>query len=495
MTHLFIEKLNEVYLRVYSADFGIEEELSSFLTFEVPGAKFMPKFKAGLFDGKIRLYDRMRKTVYLGLLPYIERFAQNNNYTIEYVNEIVSINNIDYSDIETYTNNLSLYSHGSPICIRDYQLDAIITALTNRRAILLSPTGSGKSLIIYTICRWLLEEEKKIIIVVPTTSLVEQLYSDFQDYSTNNSWSTSTNCQKLYSGFPKTFTNNVLFTTWQSIYKLPKAWFNQFDVIIGDEAHQFKAKSLTSIMDKLTDVSYRIGTTGSLDNKKVHTLVLEGIFGRVYKITSTKQLQDQGTLAKLNITSLILKYPDETRKLYKKATYPEEIEFLITNEKRNRFLCNLSLKCKGNTLLLFNFVEKHGSVLYDMIKEKAKDRSVYFIHGGVDVKERESIRRALASENDAIVVASYGTMSTGINVPTLENIIFTSPSKSVIRVLQSIGRGLRLTSTKTKCNLFDLTDDLHWKNTKNHTLKHGAERYKIYSKEQFKVNIVEVTLN
>jgi superfamily II DNA or RNA helicase len=247
-------------------------------------------------------------------------------------------------------------------------------------------------------------------------------------------------------------------------------------------------------MEKMTDVKYRIGTTGSIDNKKMNRLVLEGIFGRLHTIATTKELQDKGTLSTLAITSIILNYPEEVRKQCKKMSYVDEIGFIITNERRNKFLCNLALRCTGNTLLLFNLVEKHGQVLYDMISEKAKDRKVYFIHGGVDVDDRENIRQILSMETDVIIVASFGTMSTGINIPSIENLIFAAPSKSIIRVLQSIGRGLRLNEGKTQCNLFDITDNLQWKTSKNHTLKHGAERFKLYMSEQFKTKLVEVNL-
>ena len=493
MSILKVEKLNEVHLRVYS-DGGVESELADFFTYEYPGAKFTPQYRARLWDGKVRLYDQIRKTLYVGLYDYLERFAASREYEIEHVNEVCSSDDITHEEVQEYANSLNLHGRGQPIDIRDYQLDAVHTALVHRRRVLLSPTGSGKSLIIYTICRWLLEQEKKILVVVPTTSLVEQMFSDFQDYSSHNGYSVEDSCQKLYSGFPKHFDSEILFTTWQSIYTLPKPWFDQFDVIIGDEAHQFKAKSLTTIMEKLVDVKYKIGTTGSLDDKKINQLVLEGIFGKVHRVTSTKKLQDEGKLSQLKIKALLVKYPDSVRKPLTKSDYIAEMEFLVTNSKRNYMLANLAMACKGNTLLLFQFVEKHGAVLYDILKDKVGDRKVFFIHGGVDVDEREHIRKVMSTENNAIIVASYGTMSTGINIPSIENVIFASPSKSVVRVLQSIGRGLRLNTGKTHCNLFDITDDLHWKNWKNHTLKHGAERYKIYAGEGFPVKLVEVEL-
>ena len=489
-----IEKINEVYIRIYT-DPSIAQELSEFFTFEVPGARFTPAFKARIWDGKIRMFDLHRKTLYLGLLKYVQDFAERNNNDITYQNEVTSTTNASIENIREYAEWLNLHGRGEPIKIRDYQLDAIHKAVFAERTVLLSPTASGKSLIIYTTMRYHLEEGRKCILVVPTTSLVEQMYTDFQDYSSANGWRVDRHCQKLYSGFTRDFTSDVLITTWQSIYKQPVTWFNQFDVIFGDEAHNFKAKSLTSVMEKMSNVRYRIGTTGTLDNKKVHKLVLEGIFGPIHRVITTKELMDTNQVANLQITCLVLKYDDTTRKIVNKSTYQEEMDHIVKHEKRNKFIRNLALNCEGNTLVLFQYVEKHGKVLHDMIKDKAHDkRKIFFIYGGTDTEARESARKLAEQENDAIFIASFGVFSTGINIPSIENVIFASPSKSKIRNLQSIGRGLRLKEGKTHCNLYDISDDLHWKSWKNHTLGHFAERLKTYSEEKFNDKIIEVDL-
>jgi superfamily II DNA or RNA helicase len=486
-----IEKLDEVFVRIFS-DPSIEQEIVDFFTYEYPGARFTPQFRARLWDGKVRLYDALRKTLYLGLVNYVEYFAEQNGYQIEYVNKVLNSDPITSYDVEQYLKTLEL---PTKIEIRDYQIDAISHALADHRILLLSPTASGKSFIIYSIMRWHLEEGRKCIIIVPTTSLVEQLYTDFEDYSTVNGWETKENCQKLYSGFTKEFTKDVLITTWQSIYLQPKSWFKQFNVMFGDEAHNFKAKSLTTVMEKMDTIHYRIGTTGTLDNKKVHKLVLEGIFGKVYRVTTTKKLMDSGKLADLNIMCVVLKYNEEIRKERKNKTYQEEMDWIVSCEPRNKFIRNLAVNSKGNTLVLFQYVEKHGKVLYDLIKNKVhEDRKIFFVYGGTETSDREAIRHITEGESDAIIIASFGTFSTGINIPSIENVIFASPSKSKIRNLQSIGRGLRLKNGKTKCNLFDLADDLHWKSWKNHTLNHAAERYKTYAEEEFKIKLVEVDL-
>jgi superfamily II DNA or RNA helicase len=489
-----IEKLDEVYVRVFS-DGSIEQELADFFTYEYPGARFTPQYRARLWDGKVRLYDQVRKTLYLGLVTYVEEFAARNGYAIEYVNQVRHTNNITSESVEAYAKSLDPHGRGKPIEIRDYQIDAVTTALDQERTLLLSPTASGKSFIIYTTMRWHLAANRKCIIIVPTTSLVEQLYTDFEDYSSANKWDVSTHCQKLYSGFTREFTKDVLITTWQSIYLQPKSWFKQFNVIFGDEAHQFKAKSLTTVMEKMDNIRYRIGTTGTLDNKKVHRLVLEGMFGPVHRVTTTKALMDSGRLTTLNIMCIILKYNEEIRKARKNNTYQDEMDWIVSCEPRNKFIRNLAIKSEGNTLVLFQYVEKHGKILYELIKSKVHDkRKVFFVYGGTETTDREAIRHITEGESDAIIIASFGTFSTGINIPSLENVIFASPSKSKIRNLQSIGRGLRLKDGKTKCNLYDLADDLHWKSWKNHTLNHAAERYKTYAEEEYKTKIVEVEL-
>jgi superfamily II DNA or RNA helicase len=219
------------------------------------------------------------------------------------------------------------------------------------------------------------------------------------------------------------------------------------------------------------------------------------VFGPVHKVTTTKALMDSGRLSNLNITCVILKYSEEIRKERKNKTYQEEMDWLVSNEKRNKFIRNLAITSKGNTLVLFQYVEKHGKVLYELIKDKVhKDRKIFFVYGGTETADREAIRHITEGESDAIIIASFGTFSTGINIPSIENVIFASPSKSKIRNLQSIGRGLRLKDGKTSCNLYDIADDLHWKSWKNHTLNHAAERYKTYAEEEFKVKLVEVDL-
>jgi superfamily II DNA or RNA helicase len=339
---------------------------------------------------------------------------------------------------------------------------------------------------IYALVRYYTDKNKKILIVVPTTSLVDQLVGDFRDYG----WDADSYCHKIYSGREKRNDMPVTVTTWQSIYKLERSFFEDYEVVIGDEAHLFKSKSLISIMTNLHHAKYRFGFTGTLDGTQTHKWVLEGLFGPSYKVTRTAELMEKGHVSKLDIRCLVLKHNPQ-----KFETYEDEIQYLITHEKRNNFIKNLALDLKGNTLILFSRVSTHGEPLFEKINSSVdKNRKVFFVHGGVETEERELVRSITERENNAIIVASYGTFSTGINIKNLHNVIFASPSKSRIRNLQSIGRILRKGKDKEKAVLYDVADDCTFKSMKNYTLNHLIERIKIYNEEKFNYEIISINL-
>lgn len=479
MTTLVIRKVDEVYNQIVTDDMGVAQEISDFLTFEVPGAKFMPQVKWGVWDGKIRLLNMKTLTLYSGLMHRLEAFCRARNYNIEYEYDN-SANNFSVKEAEDF-----LTEQKFTMKPRDYQINAFVDAVRNERQMFLSPTASGKSFIIYMIMRWYL---RPTLIVVPTVSLVHQMYSDFDEYG----FKAEKYIHKIFSGQDKDTDKPIVVTTWQSIYKLPKTWYDQFDVVIGDEAHLFKAKSLTSIMTKLTDCQYRFGFTGTLDDTQCHQYVLEGLFGPVNQVATTKNLMDAKHLADFKIKVITLSYEDNERKLVAPMSYQDEMKYLVNHAGRNKFITNLSLSLEGNTLLLFQYVDTHGRVLYNSIKDQIKDRKVFFIHGGVKGDERNEIRGIVEKESNAIIVASYGTTSTGVNIRNLHNVIFASPSKSKIRNLQSIGRSLRTSETKSSAVLYDIADDLTHKKKMNFTLKHLLERVKIYDNEQFKYKFYKV---
>ena len=485
-SQITVAKVNEVYLKI-TAEADIRAELSDYFSFEVPGYRFTPQYRNRVWDGKIRLYSYATGQMYVGLYPYLIDWCKKKNVEIVEYNEILAKRTPIAADSRELQEMFEL-----SITPRDYQVDAFKFAVENDRGLILSPTASGKSLIIYMLVRHYLHTiNNNILIIVPTTSLVEQLYKDFKDYGFNS----EQEVHRIYYGYDLNTNKRVIISTWQSLYKLPKSFFADFGAVIGDEAHLFKAVSLTKIMTKLVDCKYRIGLTGTLDDSKTHKLVLQGLFGHVNKVTSTKALIDKKQLADLKILCLVLSYPEKEARGLKNCKYHEELEYLVSSDSRNKYIRNLALALQGNTLCLFQLVEKHGKILYDMIKNKAdKERNVFFVYGGVDTDVREQVRAITEKSDNAIIVASYGTFSTGINIRNLHNIIFASPSKSRIRNLQSIGRGLRLKDNKQIATLYDIADDLTYKEKKNYTLTHFQERINIYNEEQFNYEIHNVSL-
>lgn len=508
MTTVTVTKIDEAYIRL-DCDRGTLQEISEAFTFKVPGAEFMPAYRSRMWDGKIRLVNAATGAIYAGLYSHVKSFCQSRDYEVVDGSDFTQ-REFSLKETKDFIKSLGLPENIKP---RDYQVRAFVHAVRNKRCLLLSPTASGKSLIIYMLMRY---HNAKTLIIVPTVSLVHQLAGDFKDYGYARGGDdrsgmgedrqpnqggrhkdTGSDCHpgvhKVFSGQEKDSEAQVTITTWQSVYKLGRNWFEKYEVVIGDEAHLFKAKSLNTIMTNLNKCEFRFGLTGTLDGTQTHKLVLEGLFGPVHKVVTTSELMEQKHVSDLKIKCLVLNYSDEDRKRVQGMTYQDEMDFIVANPARNRFIKNLSISLEGNTLVLFQYVEKHGRVLYDMLKNE--DRKAFFVHGGVEGEEREEIRHIVSNEKDAIIVASYGTFSTGINIPSISNLIFASPSKSKIRNLQSIGRSLRLSDGKEFATLYDIADDLSWKSSKNHTIGHFMERIKIYNEENFEYKMYSVRLN
>jgi superfamily II DNA or RNA helicase len=487
MYDLVVEKINECYLKI-ECEKAISQELYSYFSFRVPGFQFVPAYKNKLWDGFIRLYSIRDNTLYCGLLSYIKVFCNERNYSLKIDPKLSITHEFSITEANQFIEQL-----GVPFEKRDYQLDAFVNSIRNKKQLILSPTASGKSFIIYLIVRKIQELNfKKGLLIVPTTSLCHQMFTDFESYG----YDSEKYCHIIYSGKEKQSDKFFFISTWQSLYKLPPEYFEQFDFVIGDECHLFKAKSLTYIMTNLINAEYRIGCTGTLDGSHTNKLVLEGLFGNVFKSTTTKELMDKNLLSNFTIKCLTLKHDENVCQRLKseKWDYQKEIEYIVLNNQRNNFIKNLVLSLKGNSLILFQFVEKHGKILYDMINKESGTKKIFFIYGKTDVEIRESVRTIMENEKDCIIVASTQIFSTGINIKNLHNIIFSSPSKSRIRTLQSIGRVLRKSENKEIATLYDISDDLRSGKHINFTLKHFISRLKLYDEEKFNYKLYNIQL-
>lgn len=510
MADIQLQKINEVYTRV-TAEPGIEKELSEFFKFRPPNYQFQPlaRNKAARWEGWIKLYNLRTKYLYAGLLKYLLDFARDRGYTVEHNSDLFLMNNFSRIEAREFIKSLNLQSRNADLAAREYQEIGLAKAVRYKRLTMISPTRSGKSLILYSFVRYLLDTRKGSLglLVVPTTSLVEQMYTDFQDYSTANLWDVESRVQRLYDGYTDEIQpgTKLLVSTWQSLFRMPDTFFHKFDFLIGDEAHTFSATQVGNVAGRAINAEYRLACTGTTHEEDVNNLKVEGYFGPISKLTTTKKLMDDGHIAKLSIKSLVLKYPPLTQ-LTVDSMYPPmatgaqkfavELDFLINCAPRNKFLRNLALSVEGNTLLMFHY-ERHGLIIYDLIKSKLVDseRKLFFVNGKTETEVREEVRKITDGEKNAIIVGSF-VFSTGITIRNLHNVIFGTPTKAKIRTLQTIGRSLGLGDDKTTATLYDIADDFRVtpQDEPNYTLNHYMARMALYHAEQFEISHYSIQL-
>jgi len=477
-----INEINTCTLSV-NADEGILRELHEFYTFEVPGFQFMPTYQSGLWNGKIYCFNLWKRELPAGLFIKTIAWAKKNNYSVTVDPKILPIK-IPIEEFDELYEQLHL---PEKFIKEDHQTFLIKRGLELKRALVLSPTGSGKSLIIYALIKIIMRETgKKALIVTPTINLVSQIPAEFKEYGYKKAVNKFSETKDKYSDA------EIYISTYHSLYKLPEKFFDQFGVIIADEAHEYTAKTTKELISKTGNIPYKFGTTATLQDTKCHSLVLEGMFGIPISCTTTKKLIDAGKLASAKVIALVLNHPEEVcKRLKAENSYVSEIEEIINSPKRNAFLVNFISKVPKNTLVLFNHID-HGTYIRDKIKQHT-NRPVYYIDGSVKAEVREEIRLKMEVENNAILLAQLRTASTGLNIKNLHNVFFIHPSKQKNRTLQSIGRILRKLVGKT-ATVFDIADNMMYKKHKNITLDHFLIRLETYHHEQYPVILKEIKL-
>lgn len=456
---------------------------------EVPGKDFMPAYRWGQWDGYIEFLNFQSGLFRVGLLFHIIKLCEDYGMPYKLEDGIMEFyfKGIPEEQAQTFLQQTKTHSNQQPLTPRNYQTECVIKALSNKRLLISSPTSSGKSLIIYLITKYLQKNQSgRILILVPTISLVSQLYKDFCDYE-NCSHLDWVDCSTNKKDKDK---RQVFISTWQSVIRnTDKEWYSNFSTLIIDECHQAKAKSILTISDRMHNAQWRFGFSGSIktNTNDLDTFTINSIFGNYHKSTTTKELIDAGLVSNIKIKLIEFKYRENLPELL----YKDEIRYLCGYEQRNNAIVEITKECKNNTLILFQFVELQGKKLFERLKEQYTEKQVFFVYGDVDVEQREEVRSYCEKNDNAIIVASYQTFSTGINIKNLHNLIFASPTKSFTRILQSVGRGLRLKEGKDKCIVYDLYDlmygDIKNIRTCNYTFKHFLERLKIYKNEGFEV--------
>lgn len=483
---------NDVFVRV-AASPETKKDLASFFSFEDKGSSFIrmqarravargkaspAQRRLAAWDGRIHLFHAASGNLYRGLLGHLITYCAERRIPIRLTDEVCAHELVFDEDIEAF-----LAAQNIPFELHKHQRDAFDVAVKNQRALVVSPTSSGKSLIIFLISRWLAAKKVRHLVIVGRKGLALQLRDNFTEYG-----GSPDETAILMAGKNRDTQATCVIATWQSIRNMSAEWFRQFGGVIGDEVHTFHARVLRSILERLEECPFRIGLTGTLDDSKCHEMILTGLFGKPRRVARTSELIERGISPPVRIKIAVLTHPSRT-----KTDYDGEMEYLTSSVPRNRFILSRAAAMRGNVLVLYRWIDTHGRLIFDLAKEMIPDRPIYFVHGGIDADERNELRGVIEAEDNAIVIASTGIFSTGISINRLHHLILATPMKDRKQLLQSIGRLLRLASDKDYAHVLDIADILY-SGADSYSLRHLSARVRHYEEEKFPFEIEKVTL-
>ena len=479
MVDILIKQIDSMYVILHGEQ-AILYEINDKFSFFADNYKFMPKFKARIWDGKIRLFDIRSGKFYLGLVPKLVKWLTNNGYSFT-IDVYDTKGSIDIDEILKF-NNTKIVPH-------EHQLQTVKYVLENKKCLIESATSSGKSFSIYLLCKYLNASDKKVLVITPRVALVNQLTDDLHEYDP------STKIHQIYSGQEKYVDVPIVISTYHSLQELPESFFEEFSAIIVDEVHEFEHKSAQGILNKALNIEYRVGLTGTLKDTKTGKLQLNGLFGDVFTAIKTKELISKKLAASININSIRLKYSNfkqpKADQNNGKAVYDYELSTIFNHEKRNKFIIKLANSKEGNVVIFYRFIDKHGLKLFNLAKEICKDKKVFFINKDTKNSERQHIREYCEKNDDAILIASMGVFAVGVSIKNLIHGIFAHPMKGNIKIIQSIGRLLRLNKKDKVATLYDIGDML---SESSILYKSFIERQKIYKKEGHSTKVIELDI-
>ncbi len=486
---------NKQYLRVDEATELELEQLNISLTKRIDSWRFNPLVKRGVWDGYIS-YFKDNKWIPAGLWRYVYNVCKEYKFELK-INGVTELfdKNITAEWFEQYA--LELFK-GSEITPRDYQIEAAYNILKFRKCLSELATSAGKTLISFLTVAFLLEREKakKILFIVPNVSLVVQASEDFLEYNYANR--VNIKVQQIYSGQKIRAGRNVVIGTYQSLVKKGKEYFEQFDAVIIDECHKMKSQSIKTILSKCINAEYRYGLSGTIPKEgTLDRLTLMAYTGPLISEVNAYFLQQEGYIANCKVKVIEMDYAPESaknaftemalNKYENKDVFQLEQNYIIQSEPRLNFICKVIGKIPRNSLVLFHRIE-HGKKIYDKLRQDT-DKQVYYVDGGVDKDVREEFKKKMEKGDDVVIVASYGTFSTGISIKKIHNIFFTESFKSEVIIRQSIGRGLRQHHSKSSVLIIDFVDDLCTEEWKNYLMKHSKTRQRIYKEQRFEYDI------
>jgi superfamily II DNA or RNA helicase len=515
-------------------------QLSLWLTRHVKGYRYMPAFKMGVWNGQQTYFKNGRINIGLWkeamkgckeieasfILENKEEFPLNREVTLEKVQDFCD----EYFKFHKVRTKSGEWIKFMPY---DHQIESAYKILKNRYCMAEVATSGGKSLIISIVMFYTLKHidpNAKFLIIVPSITLVTQFYDNIMEYnwgintlvemrdkkveSILNPESKYTPCdirvEEVMSERPRKFSGaqdpNVYIGTYQSLEKWPKQFFQQFHTVVTDEAHGAKAKTITTILNKTFGYAYsRFGVSGTFPEEDTcEILTIQSVLGPKITEVSANELKEKGIITPMEIRAVIMNHNDrefdERIQIIKKGgngkdAFELEKAYIHVSDKRLDFIKKIVDKCDSNTLLLFHTIE-YGQKIFDKLQKEIDNRDFFYIDGEVSGKKREEIKKQMESTegNAKVLVASYGTLSTGVSINAIFNVIFADSFKSEQIIIQSIGRALRLHSEKKKANIFDLVDVFDANNMSNILFRHFKEREKFYTKRQYPYKIIKINL-
>ena len=490
---------NNQFLRIDDATEMELEQLRISLTKRIESWRFNPLVKRGVWDGYVS-YIKDDKWIPAGLWRYVVQICKDYNIQVD----IKGIRRLIDPDMnaESFESWALDFFKGAEITPRDYQIETAFNILKYRRCLAELATSAGKTLISFLTVAYMLEKQKaeKILFIVPNVSLVVQAHEDFHEYNYMNK--VDLRIQQIFAGKKIKSNKNVIIGTYQSLVKKDKEYFSQFDAVIVDETHKAKSNSIKTILQKCTNAKYKYGLSGTIPKDgTLDKLTLMSQTGPVISEVKANFLQNQGHIAKCVVKVIEMQYATDSQrqafqelaqnKYENKDVFQLEQNFVINTPSRLDFISSVIARVPRNSLVLFHRIE-HGKRLYDKLRQDSNKR-VFYVDGGTDKDIREEYKKKMEAGEEVVIVASYGTFSTGISIKKIHNIFFTESFKSEVIIRQSIGRGLRQHESKDKVLIVDFVDDIRTEEWDNYLFKHGKARQKIYKQEKFDYNIKRVT--
>lgn len=487
------------FLRIDDATELELEQITISLTKRIESWRFNPLVKRGVWDGYVS-YIKDDKWIPAGLWRHVLQICKDYNLEVE-MNGIKRL--IDPNiNAETFEKWALDFFKGAEITPRDYQIETAYNILKFRKCLAELATSAGKTLISFLTIAYMLEKGKaeKILMIVPNVSLVLQAHEDFHDYNYMNK--VPLKIQQIFAGQKIKSNKNIIIGTYQSLVKKEKEYFEQFDAVLVDETHKAKSASIKTILQKCTSAQYKFGLSGTIPKEgTLDKLTLMSQTGPVISEVKASFLQNEGHIAKCVVKVIEMNYATDSQRLAfqelaqnkydRKDVFSLEQNFVITSEARLDFISSVIGRVPRNSLVLFHRIE-HGKKLYEKLRQES-DKRVYYVDGGTDKDIREEYKKKMEAGDEVVIVASYGTFSTGISIKKIHSIFFTESFKSEVIIRQSIGRGLRQHESKDKVLIVDFVDNIRTQEWDNYLWKHGKARQAIYKQEKFDYNIKRVS--